>query len=677
MSTNTPENQYTNDDLVKIIYQSLDRASDYATTALQETRRKSWDYFFNRPRGDEVQGRSQIQDTSVADMVESMMATIMPSYATDNVITFEPMGPDDEEQAEAESLAVNNIFVEDNDGFLNLSNGIKSALMQRNGIIKVWVEEESHTATQRFRAMSEQELAGVLANLPEDTQVTQNNDDGVRLSLTEKRRKLRVKAIEPAYIFIDPNQSDQNMERCQFIAERWLPCRSELVAMGVDKALVNDLPQLEDESITNNTKTNLDILAKFIDGVVDIGGVAPFSQQMIECHWVHMYMDRDGDGESELYRFLISNRKILLDEPADFIPYASGTGWIVPFRWSGLSVYDKLKQTQDERTNAKRQLADNLNHANNSGTWGVEGNVNVGDALNKKPGMHVRVRSPDAFGQLMTQDVTMSSINYLQYMDTVRAEQCGASLDLQQADDQLVKANVTAMSVDRQMSSREQIAGMINRNLAETLVRQTFLLIHKNLRLNWDGPIMFRHQGEWTETDPAMWPERTRINVNVGMSPGERARKASALSQTVQTQLALMQSGANGVLVDTGSLYRTLIDLGKAQEIDGIHSYWIDPDSPEAQEAAQAQAQQAEQMQQMQTQMAQMQVQIEGQKLELDKYKHDTELQYKYYDTNVDAEIEESKQVQEGIKHERDRATAEQMGGAGAAANGAGRSNEV
>ena len=679
---NTKEQAMTNDELVSVLYQQLHRASDYATTALQENRKKAWDYYFNRPRGDEVAGRSRIQDTSVPDMVEALMAQIMPSYATDDLVTFEPMGPDDEDQSEAESLAVNNVFVEDNNGFLQLTNAIKAALLQRNGIIKVWMQDCTYPQTRRFPGgMDAETLAAVLAELPEEAEVDQDADGTTTVSWTETRRKLQVQAIEPAYMYLDPNQQDQNLQECPFVAERWLPTRSELVGLGVSKAKVDALPQLQDESVTTDTSTNLDITAKFIDGIVDIGGNRPHSQQMVECHWIHTWLDMDGDGEAERWRFLVSNREILLEDRVDYFPYASGTGWLVPFRWSGLSVYDKLKMTQDEATNARRQLADNMNIANNQRTWGVQGSVNLDDALRSRPGGHVRVRDPAAFGVIPNQDITMSSISYIQVLKEQRAEQAGAAIDLQQADDQLMKAGITAQSVDRQMSSREQVAEMVNRTLAETLVRGTMLLIHTCLRMDYDQPISFRHKGQWQTVDPSQWQERTRVNVNVGMSPGERHRKAQALSQILQTQLMLLQSGAGTVLVDTNSIYRTLIDLGKSMGVDGIQSYWIDPSSPQSLQAQQQMGEQSQQQAQMQQQMMQMQVQLEQQRVQIDQQKAIWDKEDKDFDNEtdrlklaLDAEMKEAELVQQGVDNERNRQTAatqnqESGSGTGAAAN--------
>ena len=308
------------------------------------------------------------------------------------------------------------------------------------------------------------------------------------------------------------------------------------------------------------------------------------------------------------------------------------------------------------------QFLDNLNISNNTRTWGVEGMVNIQDALNSRPGGHVRVKDPNAFGEIPHQDISMPSLTAMEWFDKVRAEQVGASLDLQQADDQLVKAGVTAQSVDRQISNREQIAAMANRTLAETLVRGTFLNIHRALRHDWSGPIMFKKSGVWQETFPGEWQSRTRLNVVVGMSPGERGRASSALMQVIQMQLNLIQSGQANILTDYNRFHRALIDWSKVMEIPAGDAYFMDPDSPESQQGQQASAQASQQQAQMMQALQEAMQQLEQFKAQDDSRKWQEELKHKYYDTNMDAEVEEAKIVSTQITS---RETARANGQAG------------
>jgi len=288
----------TKDEIIAVIYSELTRSTDFANASLTEIRGKAWNYFLNRHRGDEIPGRSQVQDTSVRDVVHALMAQIMPAYATDHIISFETAGPDDIDQAEAESSAVNNLFTETNQGFLELSNAIQDALLMRNGIMKVHVEEHDEVSSRAFSAP----VADVLAQAPpdQDWSFTETDSNGLNhFKIKSTVQKLKTEAIEPALIFLDPNQDDQNLEDADFIAELVFFTRSELLQMGIAKEIVEELPNTPDKATPQTGRSNLDILAKFIDGIADTQGQTAWDRQEIECNWVHMKIDRDGDGISE------------------------------------------------------------------------------------------------------------------------------------------------------------------------------------------------------------------------------------------------------------------------------------------------------------------------------------------------------------------------------------------
>jgi hypothetical protein len=145
--------------------------------------------------------------------------------------------------------------------------------------------------------------------------------------------------------------------------------------------------------------------------------------------------------------------------------------------------------------------------------------------------------------------------------------------------------------------------------------------------------------------DPGTWRERDRINIKAGLSPGERRRKASALAQVVSHQLTLMQAGLDGVLVNLPNVYASMRDWCAASGIDAGERYFTDPSGQSATQASQQKLQQGQQAQQMQQQLAMAQLKLEDQKQQLDKYKADKELEFKYWSESLGAEVEEAKIV--------------------------------
>ena len=94
------------------------------------------------------------------------------------------------------------------------------------------------------------------------------------------------------------------------------------------------------------------------------------------------------------------------------------------------------------------------------------------------------------------------------------------------------------------LQSQEMMSVYIGRNLAETLIRDLYKIIHRVLREDWIGPIMVRRADRAEQVQPSDWPERTGVKLTAGMSPAQRNRKAANLQNVLQTQLGPVTTGA-------------------------------------------------------------------------------------------------------------------------------------
>jgi hypothetical protein len=180
---------------------------------------------------------------------------------------------------------------------------------------------------------------------------------------------------------------------------------------------------------------------------------------------------------------------------------------------------------------------------------------------------------------------------------------------------------------------------------------------------------MFRKSGDWQETNPGEWAPRNRLNVVVGLSPGDRRRQKASLMEVIQLQMSLIQGGTANITANWKGVHNAISDWMKSAELDGAENYFLDPAGQESLQGQQAAAQQSQseqgmqqQLMQLQIQMEQQKTQLEAQKLELDKYKHDTELQWKYYDTQSDNELKEAELVESGIQARMGAAAKEPAG---------------
>jgi hypothetical protein len=281
----------------------------------------------------------------------------------------------------------------------------------------------------------------------------------------------------------------------------------------------------------------------------------------------------------------------------------------------------------------------------------VDGQVNIDDVTNSRPGGVVRLRSPDSIVPFPFTDIGQSAQSTLDYLDKIRSERGGASLDMMNAQMQI--AGDTAHGVERQMSAKEQVAAMITRSIAETLIKTTYQLVHRSLRLYVPDQMEFMASDNFVTADPSQWQERERCLVRGGLSPAERARKAATLEGIVAQQMQLMQAGEEGVMYDKASMYNAFLDWSRASGVANPERYFIDPDSEEAiqaqQQRAQQQQEQMEAQAEEQNRLFEMQKMVEERaadtadaKVIEDARQFDDELEYKYTELGVKRELEET-----------------------------------
>lgn len=107
-------------------------------------------------------GRSRAVSTDVADTIEGLMPSLMDIFAgSDEVVRFEPVGPEDEEAAQQETDYVNHVFMQNNPGFMILYGFIKDALLSKTGIVKVWWEEREQEERETYYDLTEEQYAAL------------------------------------------------------------------------------------------------------------------------------------------------------------------------------------------------------------------------------------------------------------------------------------------------------------------------------------------------------------------------------------------------------------------------------------------------------------------------------------------------------------------------------------
>lgn len=625
-------------DLLSLVT-GLNRNAAGSGDEVAQEQKRALDYYFTRPRGDEKPGRSQVVDHSLSAMVEANLAQMMESFTSDNIVEFDPDGPEDEDQCQLESDTCTYFVMDRNQGYWTFQEGIKDALLLRNGIVKVWVENKPRTITREYEGVDAAGYAGIVSK---GVEVVDWNPEAGTLKVRETKpnRKLCVGGVPVENFRYTKNWTSIDLQDIPYCAELHEDTRSDLIQRFPDKRkAIMELPAFRQTQDSNATARNP-------HGSQDVANTDDKSLDVIQWFESYTLTDYDGDGIAERRRISFVENGILLEnKEVDLVCFAAGSALINPHRFLGVSLYDKLKQVQDLNTGLKRALHDNANVSNKSRTAYLEGKVDDDDLSNGLVDGNIRVRETDtvqsAIMAFSNPDISAGILANIQQQNRERSELGGAALDMSNANVQLSDA-AGSQGIDRAYSVMEQMAALMTRNLAESMIRNTYLLVHATLRTYFDEPVRIKRFGKWEEANPSKWPERDRITVKLGMSPGERSRRVQSLGFILNTQLGLADKGYNNILVNLPGFYRTLIDWSRASEVPNAEQYFLDPATPESQQALQSAQQQMQQDKQAQQRVTDLVLGLEQLKIALDsKYNPEQERQLKRDIEELKAQVAE------------------------------------
>jgi len=577
-------------------------------------------YYLGNPRGDEVEGRSQVVSTDVADAIEWMMPQIMRAFTQNNeVVVFDPLGPEDEEQAEIESSYVYDVIMKENNGFIILYEMVKDALIYKNGILKVFFEKSLDTRTYSFTGLTPEQIQATVSD-PNVSVIGYTQDEltglaDIKLVVNTPRPRIYIECVPYEEFRVNNDHNSLSLENARFTAHTTFKTRSELIEAGYEREFVADLPAANVPYLTDGRFRQ--------QNESPLWNVEDESVELIEISECYMKIDLDDDGIAELNKITVcgheSPTEILSIESLDYSPWVATTGILMPHKFRGLSIYDRLKQVQDQKTTLWRNILDNIYFQNNSRTLVVESQVNLDDLTVSRPGGIVRTKRIDAVAPLQTPQLASEAFGMLEYLDAVRAGRTGVAPE-GEATPQRIGDRVGSQGVDRLLTAKEELVGLIVRLIAETAIKPLCLKVRDLCIMHMDAIQDYKFRGKWIPVNPSQWPNRSRASVRVGTGSGNRASQIQTLTQILQYQAQIYQAPGQS-LVTPDKVYAALNDFAKYGELLGASKYFLDPSSPEGQQflQSQLQTQQAQQQKQDQIQQQIMEAQVGLAQAELQK----------------------------------------------------------
>jgi hypothetical protein len=603
----------TDDDILAIIANELSMAN--VTVQTPQDLIDPLNYYLGNATGTEQEGRSALVSTDVADAIEWIIPQVMKSFTQNNeVVIFDPVSPDDEKQAELESEFVYDILMKQNDGFILIHQFVKDALMQRNGILKVYYENEEDVSTEEYTGLSTEQLQMLVADPTVEilklSEIQTYLPDGqpilfydAKIKITINHGKICVDAVPPEQFRVSNQHNSINLDKARFTAHIVTKSVSDLIEEGYDAEVVENLGEadlLRSSYRFGAQHENTLIPATFVDDL---------SSKLVDVCECFLKLDMDGDGIATPQKITVGNSMppsvVLSKEEVDSSPWVACTAIIMSHKFKGLSIYDRLKQIQDNKTALLRNIMDNLYLQNNQRNIIVEGQVNIDDMLVSRPGGIIRAKRLDAITPLQTPMIGDVGFTMMKYLDEVKSGRVGVSAE-GTATPQNIGNKVGSEGVERLMTAKEELVGLIIRVIAETGLKPLCNKIRDLAVKHIDTAQDFKFKGEWVKVNPSAWRPRTKTTVRVGTGTGDHQKQLAAITQVAMLQKELAQTPL-GYMCSPGKVYSTLDDLCKFSGLNGATRYFVDPASPEGQQAAQQAQQSAQQASQKQDMMTQEQ----------------------------------------------------------------------
>lgn len=559
------------------VWKNVTEAENFVDIIIGPQRLEAAKFYDAKPFGDELEGRSQIVMTTVADAVQQMLPSLLRIFCgSDKVGEYIPRSARAVPGADQATEAVNYIFLEQNRGFTLLYSWFKDALIKKLGVMTWYPEEHENVIVRQFSGLTEMQIAAFQQANPNASfkSITPMPDSPgffkCAVELRDKNRRYHVRCVPPEEFLIDRRAT--SIERADLVGTRTMRTVSELVEMGFDEEEIREhgSPGRDDGWYWMFERIERNPGFQWPEYPIDK------SMERVKFYDIYVRVDKDGDGVAELHRVRAIGEAcyVLKDEVVDEAPFAVICPDPEPHTVYGKSVAERVMDLQKIESYMMRGVLDSLAQSINPRLGVVEGQVNLDDVLNNENGSVIRVRAPGMIQELNTTFVGQAAMPILDYLEGVKAKRIGpppqgAALD---AD---VLQSTTKAAVNAQINASQERIEMIARIFAETGFVSLFKGLLKMICENQDQPMMLKLRGQFVEVDPTTWDVGMDVSINVGLGRGDEQTQIGTLMQIAEKQEQILQTlGPNNPLVSLKQYRDTLAEITSKSGKKDPARYW-------------------------------------------------------------------------------------------------------
>lgn len=607
------------DQLAALLEQQVKTSVGYYDSKLSKEREKCLDYYNAVLPNPHHQGNSKYVSMDVYDAVESAKAFLLETFAAGRrIVGFDPMGPDDVEQAKVATDYCDYVVFSQNDGYNVFHDVIWDGLMARVGVAKVYWEDCDREIEEEFSNLGPEELNILIQQYGEDVDYELDEDTGLyegTIKRLEDLSQVKIDVLPPEEFLINPQAKD--IETAAFVAHRTRKTHAELIAMGYDKKKVEKIG-------ANSSELDLtmhpEVLARFESIGADrlnLNGDLQQQTRYVILYECYLNLDMEGDGTTKLYKVVKAGNTILEMEEVDHKPFVAFRPLATPHSFYGSNYASRVIPTQNARTVLTRSILDHTIITNNPRYMVVKGALtNPREMLENRLGGLVNVTRPDGIAPLPQASLNPFVFQTIQLLDDDKEETTGVSKLSQGLNKDAVSQQNSQAMVENLVSLSQQRQKIIARNFANQFVKPLYLLVYQLVNSNEKREKIIKVAGQFVRVTPADWKERTDATVELRLGYGEQEREAQ---KYLQYHALMSQDPTLQPLYNPKNKYNLLKTVLEKGGVPNVSDFLTDPATlpppqPSPQEVmAMQQAQKQMELQERQVEVAEAKTRIQGQ----------------------------------------------------------------
>lgn len=528
------------------------------------------DMYLSQPLGTEEEGRSSVISSDVWDVVEGLTPLVLkPFVSSDDIVRFNPEGPEDEEAADQESDYINFVVTQKNDVFNELVAWVKTGLLQKNGVVKYWWEKSKRTSIERYEGLgddvytaliqddsvhvvSHTEIPGQPQIDPQTGQPAVDPQTGqplppepthdVVIRVSEEVGEPKYCVIPPEEFRISRDATNSNPKTARFVQHVTRKTISALREMGYDvpddindSASSGEDPYMSEQYRARRQEDQ----GQFINVETN----DPANREVLYRESL-MYVDFDGDGMSELRKVCVVGSTVLSNEETEEINFCGWTPYPQPFKFDGRCPADETTEIQLIKSTVLRQTMDNIYTVNNNTRY-VSSKVNLDDLLDNQIAGIVRVDGDIVGNHVMPAPITpigAITMPMIEYFDSAKENRTGFTRYNQGTDSNSLNKTATGIRIIAE-AGNERVS-LVSRCFAEQGLKPLMLGIHGLCRRHSTKSETMKLRGKYVTVNPREWRTRYDMSVSVGLGSSDKQIQMQGAQLLLQTQAQLKQMGS-------------------------------------------------------------------------------------------------------------------------------------